>query len=435
VVVILIDTLRADRLGCYGYEPPTSPAIDALAARGIRYERAFASSSWTWPSTASLLTGLTPPEHGLTDRSSCYLAHELATLPETFVRAGYWTAAYSSNPLVSTSYNFNQGFDVFEEFGMVPTADFLPRVLSWIEEHADERFLLYLHITDPHGPYQPDMELAVHLVAEKPEGYEHGTAKDLLTRRQNGEEVDEELLAACEAYISSRYDGEVRVADEAVARLLARIDGLGLTDKTIVALTSDHGEEFMDHWRNGHGNQLYDELVRVPLVLAGPGLPSGEVQELPVQNRFLARTLCRLAGLGTAEYEAEGDLVLDELVQRGAREPVLLSTARGIWMSPDGRDRERGVEIHGIRVPGFALDWAPLEPGSEDDRVRLFDLDQDPDMRVDVAAEHAERVRELVQVIANWVQRGSERRPVMLDGGRHALRNMQDLGYAGEDEE
>jgi hypothetical protein len=164
LVLVVIDTLRADRLSSQGYSRPTSPALDALAEDGVRWSDAWSVAPWTWPSTASILTGAQPPEHGVLNEFSCYLPETREVLAERLRAEGFATAAVSTNPLISPGQNFDQGFDTYELLPWARSTEALPRAIERLESFGDERFLLYLHLTDPHLPFEPEPELRERFV-------------------------------------------------------------------------------------------------------------------------------------------------------------------------------------------------------------------------------------------------------------------------------
>jgi len=435
VLLVCIDTLRADRLGCYGYERPTSPAIDALAARGVRFERAFATSSWTWPSTASLLTGLTPPEHGVVDVTSSYLAQALPTVAEAFRAAGVATGAFSTNPLVSAGRGFGQGFGSFEERPWHTTRSLADDVGAWLDERAGQRFFLYLHLTEPHGPYEPELDFVERFVdfVERFVDYDgpRPTLEQLRSfaeRRLAGTASEAEL--AYQRACSDLYDGEVGTVDRWLGHVLDGLAERGLGESTIVCVTSDHGEEFLEHDLTGHGNQLYDESVRVPLVFAGPGVPAGVVVTERAENRFVPSTLLSLAGV--ASHGLRGTDLLDRPDRlAAARAPLYLSAERGLW--PTGTEILEAPSLSAVDVDGFRLMWAPPTSDRPTDLVRLFELEGDPRMHRDVAAAHPERVYALQRMISSWIDVAEETRPARLDGGAATAELLRGLGYLDGD--
>ena len=290
VVVFLVDTLRADRLGAYGCERPTSPHFDAFAARGTLHERAFAASSWTFPSTASILTSLSPPEHGVESHLYCFLAEEHLTMAEIFQDAGWTTAAWVVNPLVRSERDFDQGFETFRESTWTKAGEIVADVKSWLAEHGESRFFLYLHLGDPHE-YRPSDPYRARFTGTAPDGFSMPEFRRLNEESRAGTLQDDARLRSFVTYMSGLYDGAVAEVDEAFGALLAALEESGHGEDTLVVFTSDHGEAFLEHGLCLARRASYDELVHVPLVIAGPGVPEGERIASPVENRFLAPTL------------------------------------------------------------------------------------------------------------------------------------------------
>jgi arylsulfatase len=291
IVLVVIDTLRADHLGTYGYARQTSPGLDRLAARGLVFEQAQSAAPWTLPAFASLLTGLIPSDHGAGvnsgRRNTEAALGDVTTVAERLGAVGYGTVAVVSNPYLKRAYGLDRGFDVYDDALGVSHMPLLAqplRLVGWsivrgreyrrAPEMADRAIELLrgrqtgvfalVHFMDPHAPYRPD---PVHVRGQRP--------------------VD-------------LYDAEIRTVDDALTRLVA-----ALPDDAWVIVTSDHGEEFGDHPAadsaevpagTRHGHTMYQELLHVPLVIVGPGLAPGRV-ETPVGARRIAPTILRLAGL------------------------------------------------------------------------------------------------------------------------------------------
>lgn len=437
IVLVVQDTQRADRLSAYGYERPTSPHLERLAARGMLYQEAFATSSWTWPATASILSGLYPAEHGVTDGDSCYLVHEVETLAEVLQREGFTTAAFSCNPLIVPEKNFDQGFEFFDHGRGVTRKSHLvmPAVLEWLEAMAGTRFFLYVHLVDPHSPYDPDTEGRRLLAADVPADFATDSINELHKRLvveagRAGEVVAAEDVVTAEErqHISDLYDACVWTGDMWLGELLERIEALGLTGETIVVYTSDHGEEFFEHGLAEHGQSLFGELVRVPLVLAGPGIPEGVRVAAPVSNRHVAPTLARLGGARIRDLP--GAIHLSRPLSRG-EDPIAFSTARGFWEGRFPRD------VLGLRRGGMALHWAPGEPGDPEPSTRrlLFDLGEDPGELTDLSAQQAALAEELQAALEGLeAELAARRRAPGVGAGAATLEMLQEIGYAGEDE-
>ena len=261
IVFVVVDTLRRDHLGTYGYPKDTTPNIDLFAEQSVVYEDAYTTSSWTWPSTASLLTSLPPDAHGVKSSSSCTLDQSLVTIAEALQNRGYTTAAYVGNPIISSTRYFDQGFETFDEtlaeFRMSDT--FMPDVFSWLETHAPLRFFLYLHLVDPHTPHRPSPTQMERLglgpaPVNWPESGFDGIRR--ATQTDPGTAITPELTQ----YANDLYDTSVATTDMWFGKLLEKLEALSLDDRTIIVLTSDHGEEILDRGFRGHGHTLYPEL-------------------------------------------------------------------------------------------------------------------------------------------------------------------------------
>ncbi len=423
-ILVVVDTLRADRLSVYGNPRPTSPELDALARRGAIFEAAFSSASWTWPSTASVLTSLTPPEHGVLDQAACYLSESLVTVAEVFQGAGFTTTAFSSNPLVSADKNFDKGFESFHEYHWDVAADVIADAETWVREKGGHRFFMYLHLVDPHGPYEPDPDLALEFGRPAPPDFSEEDHSRLVGRLRRSEAVDMRELERNNAYLSSLYDGEVATVDRALGGFLDALDRMGLLDRTVVAVTSDHGEEFLEHGMMGHGRQIYAESVHVPLILAGPGVPRGVRIDTPVENRFLAPTLLELCGVEPRRNLAGRPNLLDpEDVSARASEPIFFASDLGWWPGHGAR------ALRGVRTSDRLLISSPARSDDGVGLALLFDLDLDPGAMEDLARERPEEVAELDGLVQGWLDRSAKVRPTVFDGGDEARAMLEDLGY------
>jgi len=451
IVLIVQDTLRSDRLSSYAYEKPTTPNLDRLAARGVRFEQAYSTSSWTWPSTASILTGLLPDAHGVTDDSSCYLAGRNETLAEALQARGYTTAAFTRNPLIVPEKNFDQGFETFDSHsgGFEKTDAMLLGLEGWMDRHASARFFLYLHLVDPHAPHRPREEDLARLGGREPEGFPGDSALPDFNRallsgwgyRKDGSLREDVLPAGYLGWFNDVYDATVASADFYVGAVLDRLEYLGLEGRTIVAFTSDHGEEWLDHGTLTHGQTVHRELVQVPLILAGPGLPRGAVVEVPVSNRHLAPTLARFGGAEIAAVRDALDLAAASPGRAGGIEAraIHYSTTHGYWNGRRGRQ-----PIYGIRDARWVLHYAPLgsdfgvpaDEAPEGGQLRLFDVERDPQERVDLGSAHPDVAAALRGKILRKIEellasRGPE---IELGAGASTQRLLNEVGYAEFDE-
>lgn len=429
VIVVVIDTLRADRLSGHGYDKPTSPNIDALARRGTQFDSAWSAAPWTWPSTASLLTTLSPPEHGLTDHNSCYLSETLDTISECLQQEGWTTGGFSSNPLVHSGKGFAQGFETFEEFTWARANGVMKKVEPWLRENAKWRFFMYVHLSDPHE-YRPREVFSKQFQTPKPEGYSLARLRTNYARSLTGESHNLGLLQADVEYLSSIYDATIAESDDAVGQISLLLEELGRTEDTIVVVTSDHGEAFLEHDFLYHSAILHDEMVHVPLVIAGPGVPQGVRIAERVENRFLAPTL-----LGKVHVDPLGRIQGPDLLDEAARaeaaaEPFFFTTSKGSWAKIGEHEAVMRVPMHGVRTQTELFYTSPdLDRPSR----HLFDLVQDPGAHKDLSAERPERCDELARMIRTWIEKGTANSPLVLDGGQSALDLLRANGYAGDD--
>ena len=306
VLVYLIDTLRADHLGVYGYGRPTSPQIDAFARDAVVFEQARAQSSWTKPAVASLLTGLLPQRHGAVGRADP-LPAALERLPERLQLAGYETFAVVTNSTVSADFGFDLGFHEFVMLGegagpeVHQLSDAVNRqVASWLRRRErDPRapahpFFAWLHTSDPHEPYAPRSPWRERFAAAplRPD-----IVKGPAVWRALREDPHLDV-ARVAADLASLYDAEIAFNDAQFGALLERLRARHLYDETLIVLLSDHGEEFYEHGGFSHGATLYEEQLHVPLLVKFPGSwKAGTRVPVPVQHVDLLPTLLAALGL------------------------------------------------------------------------------------------------------------------------------------------
>ncbi|MCH2170931.1 sulfatase-like hydrolase/transferase [Myxococcota bacterium] len=289
VLLISIDTLRADHLSAYGYQRATSPHIDALARQGVMFARAFAPRAETWPSMTSVLTSLYPHQHGVRS-NGVRLAAEILTLPELLGEEGYTTAAFLTNMKGAPHRGFNElafSKTKIRDWGVAALAR------NWLRERADEPFFAWVHYIAPHRPYAPPERFAEAFVPEY-SGDLDGTFETLAPVTLEQRSLSEEDLS----HVTALYDAEVAFVDSLVGELLAEIDSLGLTERTLVILLSDHGEELYEH--NAyfyHSCSIYDSTLHIPLLMRWPGhLPANRRVDSVVEAIDVAPTIFDLLG-------------------------------------------------------------------------------------------------------------------------------------------
>ncbi len=294
-ILIIIDTLRADHVGCYGYGRPLTPRIDELAAEGIRFDTCIAQAPWTIPSIMSIMTSMYPSVNGIMDDQG-RLDPMRQTLAEAFLAAGFRTAGIVSHTFVDSRFGFGKGFEIFEDEKVIqePADRITDLAISILEEVKDERFFLFIHYFDPHFPYEPPAPYDTIQVTPGVD-VESMSWKEMKRFAHVRNPVPQAELNR----IVGLYDGEIAFTDVMIGRLIEYLKTSGIYDNTIIALTSDHGEEFKDHGSMGHTRTLYDEVIRVPLLIRDPGSQArGVVVEEQVRSMDIAPTLLGAVGVG-----------------------------------------------------------------------------------------------------------------------------------------
>lgn len=420
LILISIDTLRADRLSCYGYERPTSPGLDALAASGVPFEDASAPSPWTLPSHATLFTGLYPRRNGVTGMKFS-MAADVESLATVLARKGFATAGIATNSLLSSN-GLDAGFETMEQVdkgGPHPSA-VSARSIEWLSARDPQRpFFLLVHYIDPHTDYETLPEFRDRFI-EPYDGPATGTSEQLYDFVEGSISFDE----ADGRHLSNLYDGAVAQLDDQIRRLCDYLREEGLLDETLLVITSDHGEEFLDHGGVLHGTTQFEELVRVPLIVVGPGVPPGLRIDVPVSLVDVMPTCLDMLGV---EVPAR----LDGLPLRPVWRNPTGAPRRRIYFEADldRPDAKRRVMVKGhdraIRDGRYKLHYA-----EETEEVRLFDLQNDPTEQVDIQDAHPELVRVLLDDLQAFLAAGRDVPARELT--EEDLDRLRELGYAGD---
>lgn len=379
LVLYVVDTLRADHLGCYGYARPTSPRLDEFAREAVRFAEARAQSSWTKPAMATILTGLHPITHGA-ERRALGIAPEARTLAERLTEAGYETAMFTTNPTVVEKFGFARGFDHFEYVHQlqgrkrrsVDSAEMHRAATAWLDGRvAPQRpFFLVVHTLDPHDPYRP----------QEPYRSRFAPGVDVASACCfRGERLA--ALSPAGAAIRRRdsmalYDGEIAQNDASFGRLVDDLRARGLLQRSAVVFTSDHGEEFHEHggWR--HAETLFEEVLRVPLVVRLPGdRPANATVADPADQIDIAPTLLDLAGIA-APPELPGASLLPVIaggapppreslawLRHPAFEVAAIRDGNWKWLRHDGASRAVTPGVAGVAEPADALYDLEADPG------------------------------------------------------------------------
>jgi arylsulfatase A-like enzyme len=422
VILIQADTRRRDHLGVFGYERETAPVLRQIAEDGALFRRSTAQATWTKVSTPSIMTSLYPLSHGVRDFAD-RLPAVAETLAEQYRAAGYATVAYSSVLFTGKFTNLHQGFEELHESGSVddgPSSktarEYVSRLNEWLGRHRDVPFFVFLHVFDPHDPFEPRQPFATRW-ADPERREDH-----LREVEEVQEHIDDPLLRlfrlpdrgaleragldaeAFFAYEQDWYDGSIRGMDAELGRLEERLRELDLVDDTLIVFTSDHGEEFLEHGRPFHGQSVYAELTEVPLVLRWPArIAAGVEVEERVQSIDIMPTLLDASGLPHPDglqgrsllplLQAAGDPEATWVVRPAFSEKAITTGAA----APPPQDTESYSVIDG--------DWLLIHNTVRPDEApefELYDMADDPLNTTNVAGRHEDVVDRLSREIERW---------------------------------
>ncbi|MEO7974953.1 MAG: sulfatase [Thermoanaerobaculia bacterium] len=394
LIIICIDTLRADHLHSYGYERDTSPAIDALAGEGTRFDRALSTSNWTVPSVASVFTSVLPSRHGagvpgavknLDKDPPTPIAPGLLSLTDILKAQGFRTGLFSANPFLYGS--FKRSFDE-AVVTRVSGAELADAAIGWISQHPEERSFLYVQFMDAHHPNLPPEPYferfatpAAGAREKRHSGWSYGRLADA---------EDPAFLAFRENRLAV-YDGSLRYVDDQVGRLLQRIEKLGILQDAVVVVYADHGEEFWDHaqeessqqddprglWGIGHGHSMFQELLGVPLIVRRGDRPAKAAVDCPVSLLDIAPTSLAMLGLETpASMEGRNLSGLIDGTEECSRRAI---AAESPAYGPDS---------------AAIVEW-PLKLVRRGEKTTLYNLADDPGERHDLSAAQPRAVQQL----------------------------------------
>jgi arylsulfatase A-like enzyme len=432
VVWIHADTLRPDHLSMYGGQRDTAPFLQRLASEGALFTRAMTQGTWTKASSSSFLTSLYPTTHGVSaipDR----LPASVTTIADVYRAAGYATVSYSSVVFTGQLTNLHKGFEEVNEatsqtdpvYTSKSAREYVDRAVEWIETHKDGPFFMYLHVFDPHPPYEPRHPYETTW-ADPAKREEHIAQRNALrksikdpTMGPRGMATVEEMQAAgidaktYLAYDQDWYDGSIRALDAEIARLFERLRANGLDDKTAVVFMSDHGEEFHDHGRMWHGHSVYGELAHVPLFIRWPGrVPGGTRVDEVVESIDIMPTLLDFSRLSHPKG-IQGQSLVPLLALKGGpqaaewrRRPAI--TEKTVMSLPadapdPANERDTSWESFAINDGDWKLIRHTVRPTGRPE-YELFDAKRDLLDQHDVASEHADVVQRLAKALDGWHQ-------------------------------
>ena len=396
LVVVTLDTTRADRIGCYGAKDVATPHLDALAARGVRFEAAVSPMPLTLPAHATLFTSLLPGAHGVRDNGGYKLSPDIVTLAEALKERGFATGGFVSAFVLDHRWGIAQGFDRYlDDFDLKsqerlamgeiqrPGSETVDAAVQWIDQNRAKRFFAWVHLYEPHAPYEP------------PEPYKA-------------------------RYAGRPYDGEIAYTDDLVGRVLGEVERLGLTDKTVVLVLADHGESLGEHGEHGHGYYVYEQVAHIPAILASPhsGLRGRTVADV-VRTIDFAPTLLEMLGVSGALPAAQGVSLVPLL---GEGKP----TARdGYTESFYARFHYGWSELRAVRTKRWHFIEAP--------KAELYDLEADQGEKDNLVGKELATVERLRESLAEFERASAPKvdtsAPVEED--EETLRKLASLGYIG----
>ena len=413
IVLIVLDGANALRTGLYGHDATTTPEIDALGETSVVFDNAVSQAVYTIASIGSVLTGQYPERHqsvSFADR----LRDDVVTFPGLLAEHGFRTAGFSGNAVASKMFGLDKGyqeyFQIWEQEDYTGHGDsVLATFRDWLDNVGDERFFAYVHFREPHFPYNPPAPFDTRFAPAEP--FPEGMADAKIVEGLNdrvaaGEPLDTATLAR----VQGLYDGNLAYVDDLVGKLLRQLDERGLRGNTIVILTADHGEALFEHGFLGHNTQLYEESIRVPLIVKLPGAAPRRVASV-VELVDLAPTILELAGLHATDMQGKSLL--------GPAAADRIAYSRTVWKRPR----------YSARNKNHKLIW-----DSRTGKKELYDLGDDPKETVDLSEEDLFTKGYLEQKLFTWLRaqehlRANAPPPEGVDMTEEERRRLESLGY------
>ena len=460
VILILADTLRSDHLNFHGYGRETAPFLTELASKGAFFKNHIVQATWTKVSVPSIMTSLYPTSHRVIDFTD-RLPATATTLAEVFREAGYATVSYSSVTFSGKFTNLHQGYEELHESGSTSqekpsktAREYVDRLAEWLEMHREVPFFAFLHVFDPHDPYEPHRPYnSIWADLTRKEEHEEQleevrkVIQDPLMKRFGMPSRDDLIQAGLDPqeyidYDIGWYDGSIRARDTEVARLVERLEELGLADKTLLVFTSDHGEEFHDHGKMFHGQSVYGELSRVPLVFSLPGrISEGVTVEETVQSIDIMPTVLELSGLSGPRAMLGQSLV--PLMTSRQSEPSTVQAAgwssrpaiteKNLTSDAVGAPPPRDIEQTAIIYEGWKLIVSTRKDSDDPPQFELFRQPDDLLDQENLADQHPEVVERLEGMLEEWREVALAGRLPEEDStigmSQEELQRLKSLGY------
>ncbi len=427
IILIGIDTCRKDHMSCFGYELDTTPNLKAFAQNCVLFTNAISQSPWTLPSFASLFTSTYPSVHrarGKAEGDKFYpVIDSLDSGVEILSSSGFHTKAYINGPYLAPAFGLSKGFDDYDyahgsNEKIRRSDETVNRAIEWIKENSEEQFFLFLHFFDPHLNYDPPGRSLQRLL--KLAGFEYsGKLKSPFFQLK--EIRNHKLLLSEEdwKFVQFLYDAEISAVDESCGELFRFLKDIGLYDKSIIVVLSDHGEEFMDHGGFEHGHTLYDELINIPLMIKMPSsLRAGEVIAHQIRLIDIMPTLLDIFDLDIPEsYQGKSLL---RLMKKGRTDEIWPAfSEETLW----------GDELKSVREGCYKF-----ITNESLNAFELYDLCSDPGEKKDLAETEKEKAREMRRIIIRWMRSNllrvkkikGER---LIDLDEKTIENLKSLGY------
>ena len=427
VIVYLIDTLRADHLGCYGYSPSPSPALDAFAKDAVLFQDVSAQSGWTKPATASIWSSQWPWRHRVQDFAD-KLPADVPWLPEILQRAGYQTAGICTNNLAGPDFGYDRGYDSFRIMPKGTSEYAQAETLKWLETRRKSGpFFLYVHTIDPHAPYMHSSRYRgrTRAEAEPLDTEPRALTEAAFVKKLRGESF-QELKPRVDQLLAD-YDYEIANNDRSFGQLIDWLKQHQLYDQTMIVVVSDHGEEFLEHGHVGHLNSLYQELLHVPLLVKFPGNAGAGTRVAETWQQIdIAPTILRVCGL-SAPAEFQGRAYGDADGTRDA----LFSVQAGRVVLPNQAVYQKPIftSAHGIRQGSWMYQRVLAGAAGQCEPEELYDLSSDPLQQHNLVHSDAGKSLSLSLLLEPLFQLTAQELPKSDEANRKLLEMLRSLQY------
>jgi len=434
VILISIDTLRADHLGCYGYERETSPHIDALASDGVTFLNTYASSPWTLPSHVSLLTSLHGVHHQVAYENDT-MDPSLMTLADILRVNQFYCAALTGGGFVSAKYGFSKGFNSYSDVGGVMRQDSAEHLFydanRWLEREKDKGFFLFLHTFQTHNPYACPYPYKSMFLEENPR-WRH---IDLMGFLGGMKGIFRELSEEDRQNIIGLYDGEIRYTDEKlIGPMITALKNAGVYDRSMIIFTSDHGEEFYEHHGWGHGHSLYDESLKVPLIIKFPNSKfKGRKIHDTVSLVDVFPTVLEGTGIDFSTMEIDGQSLFPLIEGKAKGDRMFIADVADYVLAsriPRRIALNQGKEKLILNKPFSQEDLNFfLYPPHDLGPVELYDLDADPAEKLNIADRRPQLANQLIRKIDEIMQAVPKKKIKKLKMDEELKKRLKALGY------